>query len=78
MPRMPPPEVSVIVESTHACAGADQDSVSDIAESIPCMIGMSRDVPDATAIAFAAGFYEELAFGKTLLRRSSWARFRSS
>lgn len=37
-----------------------------IAESIPCVIGMSRDVPDATAIAFAAGFYEALAFGKSV------------
>lgn len=37
-----------------------------IAESIPCVIGMSRAVPDATAIAFAAGFYEALAFGKSV------------
>jgi hypothetical protein len=37
-----------------------------IAESIPCVVGMSRTVPDATAIAFAAGFYEGLAFGKSI------------
>ena len=37
-----------------------------IAESIPCVVGMSRAVPDATAIAFAAGFYEALAFGKSV------------
>lgn len=37
-----------------------------IAESIPCVVGMSRDVPDATAIAFASGFYEALAFGKSI------------
>lgn len=37
-----------------------------IAESIPCVVGMSRAVPDATAIAFAAGFYEALAFGKSI------------
>lgn len=37
-----------------------------IAESISCVIGMSREVPDATAIAFAAGFYEALAFGKSV------------
>lgn len=37
-----------------------------IAESIPCVVGMSRAVPDATAIAFAAGFYEALSFGKSV------------
>lgn len=37
-----------------------------IVESVPCVIGMSRAVPDATAIAFAAGFYEALAFGKSI------------
>ena len=37
-----------------------------IAESIPCVVGMSRAVPDATAIAFAAGFYEALAFGRSV------------
>ncbi len=37
-----------------------------IAESIPCVVGMSRAVPDATAIAFAGGFYEALAFGKSV------------
>lgn len=37
-----------------------------IVEAIPCVIGMSSAVPDATAIAFAAGFYEALAFGKCI------------
>jgi len=37
-----------------------------IADSIPCVVGMSRAVPDQTAIAFAAGFYEALAFGKSV------------
>lgn len=37
-----------------------------IAESIPCVVGMSRDVADSAAVAFASGFYEALAFGKSL------------
>ncbi|WP_437655780.1 CHAT domain-containing protein [Sorangium sp. So ce1182] len=37
-----------------------------IVEWIPCVVGMSRAVPDASAIAFAAGFYEALAFGRTV------------
>lgn len=37
-----------------------------IADSIPCVIGMSRAVPDSTAVAFAAGFYEALAFGRSI------------
>ena len=37
-----------------------------IAESIPCVVGLSRAISDPAAIAFAAGFYEALAFGKTV------------
>lgn len=48
----------------NACFSAIQAEA--IAESIPCVIGMSRQVPDPTAIAFAAGFYEALAFGKSV------------
>jgi len=48
----------------NACYSAIQAAA--IAESIPCVVGMSRAVPDSTAIAFAAGFYEALAFGKTI------------
>jgi hypothetical protein len=48
----------------NACYSAIQAEA--IAESIPCVVGMSRAVPDSTAIAFAAGFYEALAFGKSV------------
>lgn len=37
-----------------------------ITASIPCVVGMSRAVSDSAAIAFAAGFYEALAFGKSV------------
>lgn len=37
-----------------------------IAQYIPCVVGMSRAVPDSTAIAFAGGFYEALAFGRSV------------
>lgn len=33
---------------------------------IPCVVGMSRAVKDEAAIAFSAGFYEALAFGKSV------------
>ena len=48
----------------NACYSSIQAKA--IAESIPCVVGMSRAVPDPTAIAFAAGFYEALAFGKSV------------
>ena len=48
----------------NACFSAIQAEA--IAESIPFVVGMTRAVPDATAIAFAAGFYEALAFGKSV------------
>lgn len=48
----------------NACYSAAQAEA--IAESIPCVVGMSRAVLDSTAIAFAAGFYEALAFGKSV------------
>ncbi len=48
----------------NACFSAIQAEA--IAESIPCVVGMTRAVPDATAIAFSAGFYEALAFGKSV------------
>lgn len=37
-----------------------------IVQSIPCVIGMASAVPDSAAIAFAAGFYEALAFAKSI------------
>ncbi len=48
----------------NACFSAIQANA--IAESIPCVVGMTRAVPDSTAIAFSAGFYEALAFGKSV------------
>ncbi len=48
----------------NACFSAIQAEA--IKESIPCVVGMTRAVPDATAIAFSAGFYEALAFGKSV------------
>lgn len=48
----------------NACYSAAQAEA--IAESIPCVVGMSRAVYDSTAIAFSAGFYEALAFGKSV------------
>lgn len=32
---------------------------------VPCVVGMSREVTDEAAQAFATGFYQGLAFGKT-------------
>lgn len=48
----------------NACYSSAQAEA--IAESIPCVVGMSWAVLDSTAIAFAAGFYEALAFGKSV------------
>lgn len=33
---------------------------------LPCVVGMNRAVEDKAAIAFAAGFYEALAFGRSI------------
>ncbi len=37
-----------------------------IAASVPCVVGMSSEVTDESAIAFAAGFYEALVFGQAV------------
>lgn len=37
-----------------------------LVDVIPCAVGMGRAVTDEGAIAFAAGFYEALAFGQSL------------
>lgn len=34
-----------------------------IAESVDCVIGMSKEISDKAAIAFSAGFYQALGFG---------------
>lgn len=48
----------------NACDSRPQAEA--IVSSVPCVIAMSRAMPDTAAVAFAAGFYEALAFGKTV------------
>jgi CHAT domain len=48
----------------NACYSSEQAEA--IAESVDCVIGMSHTVSDTTAINFAAGFYQALAFGKSV------------
>lgn len=47
-----------------ACYSAVQAQA--IASCVSCVVGMSRAVKDQAATAFAAGFYEALAFGKSV------------
>lgn len=37
-----------------------------IASHIPCVVGMSRGVLDKSAIKFAAGFYQGIAYGRSI------------
>ncbi|MFY1635768.1 CHAT domain-containing protein [Solwaraspora sp. WMMB335] len=37
-----------------------------VAEHVPCVIGMRGAVPDDTAVRFATGFYEAIAFGQSV------------
>lgn len=37
-----------------------------IAQHIPCVIGMNKDIGDKAAIAFAIGFYQALGAGRTI------------
>lgn len=48
----------------NACDARPQAEA--IVASVPCVIAMSQAMPDLAAIAFAAGFYEALAFGKSI------------
>lgn len=43
-----------------------QVQAAGIAQVIPTVVGMAREVSDEAATAFAAGFYEALAFGKSI------------
>lgn len=43
-----------------------------ISKHIPCVIGMSSEIPDNAAIEFAAGFYQSLASGMSI--QSSFAQ----
>lgn len=56
----------------NACFSAIQAEA--IASSIPFVVGMSREVTDAVAIAFAAGFYEAISFGKNLVESVALGR----
>lgn len=55
---------NIICVVLNACY--TQTQAISIAESIPVVVGMSRAVTDEGAIAFAAGFYEALAFGRSI------------
>lgn len=55
-------EVRCVVLS--ACYSAAQAQA--IVSCVPCVVGMSRAVRDDSATAFAAGFYEALAFGESV------------
>jgi hypothetical protein len=46
----------------NACGTKDQASA--IATEVECVVGMSRDIQDVSAIAFATAFYQALAYGK--------------
>jgi CHAT domain len=48
----------------NACYSTGQASA--LAEVIDCVVGMSRDVGDDDAIAFSAGFYQALGFGRSV------------
>ena len=48
----------------NACYSEAQ--ASGIVESIECVIGMTRAIEDASAIAFAASFYQALGYGKSI------------
>ena len=48
----------------NACDTAPQ--AAGIARSIPCVVGMTREIEDDPAIAFAAGFYQAIGFGMSV------------
>jgi len=47
-------------------SGFSRIQASGIAESIDCVIGMSAEIGDPAALAFAASFYQGLGFGRSL------------
>ncbi|NJN58382.1 MAG: CHAT domain-containing protein [Leptolyngbyaceae cyanobacterium SL_5_9] len=55
------PEVNCVILNT--CYSEAQAKA--IAKHIPCVIGMSRDIGDKAAIAFAVGFYKALGAGQS-------------
>ncbi len=48
----------------NACYAEAQ--AQGIVESIDCVIGMTRAITDQSAIAFAAGFYQALGYGRSI------------
>jgi CHAT domain-containing protein len=48
----------------NACYSGTQANA--IAKHIPCVIGMSQDIGDEAAIAFAVGFYQALGAGREI------------
>jgi hypothetical protein len=48
----------------NACFSKTQ--AEGIAESIDCVIGMSRAISDPSAISFAAAFYQGLGYGRSI------------
>lgn len=55
-------DISCVV--LNACYSAVQAAA--LVQILPCVIGMTKAVKDTAAIAFAAGFYETLAFGESI------------
>jgi hypothetical protein len=56
-------QVPVQLVLLNACYSAEQ--ARHIGEHVPFVIGMSKAVPDKTAITFAKGFYVGLAYSRT-------------
>lgn len=56
-------QVPVQLVLLNACYSAEQ--ARHIGEHVPFVIGMSKAVPDETAITFAKGFYVGLAYSRT-------------
>jgi serine/threonine protein kinase len=48
----------------NACFTATQ--ARGILESVPCVAGMSREIDDSSAIAFAVGFYQGIGSGRSV------------
>lgn len=51
----------IVLNACHSIHAAQK-----LAEVLPCAVGMAGAVSDSAAIAFAAGFYEALAFGRSV------------
>lgn len=50
----------------NACWSEEQARALVEQAGIPCVIGMTRRIADTAAIAFAAGFYRPLGYGRAL------------